>query len=91
MTAAFTQAQQGELSGSFELTYLSKWLSKGSSVWGEQGGFFESINLNLWETGFGTYVTHRHSTAGNTNKERYDYGVYYKNRVFSFIKFTVNI
>jgi len=90
MTAAFTHAEQGELSGSFELTYLSKWLSKGSSVWGEQGGFFESINLNLWETGFGTYVTHRHSTAGNSNKERYDYGVYYKNRVFEDTSYVTN-
>lgn len=75
-------AGEDEITGSFELIYLSKWLSKGSSVWGQQGGFFEAINLNLWDTGFGTYVTHRHSTGNNHVKERYDYGVYYKNRLF---------
>jgi len=75
-------AEPGEITGSFELIYLSKWLSKGSSVWGQQGGFFESINLNLWDSGFGTYVTHRHSTGDNHIKERYDYGVYYKDKMF---------
>ena len=82
-TTGLAYAQNGELSGSFEVIYLSKWLSKGGAVYGQQGGVFEALDLNLWDTGFGTYAIHRSATgAGNTNKERYDYGVYYKNKLF---------
>jgi len=88
--AGLAGGQQGEITGSFELVYLSKWLSKGSSVWGQQGGFFESVNLNLWDSGFGTYVTHRHSTGNNHIKERYDYGVYYKDKMFEDSLYLMN-
>jgi hypothetical protein len=58
------QAEEGELKASFDLTYLSRWLSKGSEVFSEDGGMFETVTLDLWGTGFGVGVTHLSATGG---------------------------
>lgn len=89
-TGGAAVAGDGEITGSFELIYLSKYVSKGRSEWGQQGGIYKAINLNLWDTGFGTYVINRHSTAANSNRERYDYGVYYRNKLFEDTPFVTN-
>jgi hypothetical protein len=58
------QAEEGKLSATFDPTYLSRWLSKGSEVWSEDGDIFEIITLDLWSTGFGVGVTHLSATGG---------------------------
>ena len=76
-------AENGKLGVTFDLTYMSKWMSKGSEAYGQQGGLFETIDIDWYGSGFGSYVTHRSATAsGYVDKERFDYGVYYKGRLF---------
>lgn len=65
LTATGTvQAEEGKLSATFGPTYLSRWLSKSSEVWSEDGGIFETITLDLWSTGFGVGITHLSATGG---------------------------
>jgi hypothetical protein len=72
------QAEEGQLGVTFDLTYVSRWMSRGRQVWGEDGGFFETIDLDLWSTCFGVAVTHRSATdSGWVNKQRNDYALYY--------------
>ena len=78
------QAEEGKLSATFDLTYLSRWLSKGSEVWSEDGGVFETITLDLWGTGFGVGVTHLSATGGGwSDKQRFNYKLFYGNSLFN--------
>ena len=58
-------------------------MSKGKESYGQQGGLFKTIGLDLWNTGFGVSVKHRAATsAGYVDKQRFDYRVYYHSRLF---------
>jgi len=73
-----TKAEEGQLGVTLDLTYASRWMSRGRQVWGDTGGFFETIDLDLWSTGFGAAVIHRSATgSGWVSKQRYDYMLYY--------------
>jgi len=67
------QAEEGQLGVTFNLTYVSRWMIRGSQVWDDSGSFFETIDLDLWSTCFGVSVIHR-SAAGSSwlNKHRND-------------------
>jgi len=80
---ALTQAQQGDLDAKFTFSYWSKWLSKGAEAYGQQGALFKTIDLDLYDTGFGVNVTHRNATAsGYVNMQRFDYRPYFKGVAF---------
>jgi len=77
------QAEGKKLGVTFDLTYMSKWMTKGKEGYGQQGAFFETIDVDLWGTGFGTAVAHQSATAsGYVDKQRFNYKVYYGNTVF---------
>ena len=60
-------------------------MTKGKEDYGQQGAFFETVDIDLWGTGFGTAVTHQAATAsGWVNKERFNYKVYYGGSVFGY-------
>ena len=81
--AALALADEDKLGVTLDLTYMSKYISKGSESYGQQGALFKTIDIDLYGTGFGTYVTHRAATSsGYVDKERFDYGVYYKSTLF---------
>lgn len=62
-----------------DITYVSKWLSKGSYGYENHGGVFETLDLDFYGTGFGAKVTHRSALgSGYVNKQRFDYRPYYK-------------
>lgn len=62
-----------------DVTYVSKWLSKGSYAYGNQGAVFETIDLDFFGSGFGAKVTHRSATSsGYAKKQRFDYRPYFK-------------
>ena len=83
LTASRTQSQEKQLGVTFDLTYLSKWLSKGVEAYGSHGALFKSIDLDLWETGFGFQVIHRNAFgSGYVDQQRFDYRPYYKGIVF---------
>ncbi len=77
------QAEQHKLRVTFDLTYMSKWMTKGSEGYGQQGALFKTIDLDFWGTGLGAAVGHQEATAsGWVNKERFNYKVYYGGRFF---------
>ena len=72
-----------ELGISLDLTYTSKWLSKGIEAYGSKGGFFKTIDIDFYGTGFGFRVTHRNATSsGYVDQQRIDYQPYYKGSLF---------
>ena len=82
-TAGFAQAEEKELGVSLDVSYVSKWMSRGDEVWSEDGGFFETVNLDLWGTGFKVAVIHRSATGGGwVNKQRMDYMLSYSDSAF---------
>jgi hypothetical protein len=77
------ETEKGKLGVTLDVTYMSKWMSKGKEGYGQQGGLFKTIDLDFWGTGFGAAVTHQEATAsGWVNKERFNYKVYYGNNLF---------
>jgi hypothetical protein len=78
LIASTAQAEDDQLGVTFDLTYASRWMSRGRPVWSDTGGFFETIDLDLYGTGLGAAVTHRSATSSDwVNKQRFDYTFYY--------------
>jgi hypothetical protein len=81
--AGLTNAQAGELSGTADLTYQSKYIWRGFDVFGDKSAIQPSVNLDLFGTGFGVSMTaHRANSSGFENGERWDYYAYYGNKLF---------
>jgi len=82
-TMCVAKAEEKKLGVTFDLTYMSKYMSKGGEAYGQQGGLFKTIYLDFWGSGFGASVMHRNATSsGYVNKHRFDYRVYYGGRLF---------
>jgi len=85
------QAQEGELSGTIDVTYLSKYIWRGFDVYGDKSAIQPSIDLDLYGTGFGINVmAHRANSSGFENGERWDYTLYYYNSIFEDEIYTTN-
>jgi len=85
------QAQNDRLGITFNLTYLSKWMSKGVEAYGSQGALFKTIDLDFWGSGFGLDVTHRNATgSGYVDQQRFDYRPYYKGKLFKDTAYVMN-
>jgi len=88
---SFAQADERKISVTLELTYLSKWLSKGAEAYGQQGALFKTIDVDLYGTGFGVKVTHRNATSsGYVDEQRIDFRPYYKNQLFKGESYATN-
>jgi len=84
-------AEKGKLKVALDMTYMSKYMSKGAEAYGQQGALFKTIDLDLYGTGFGVKVKHRNATAsGYVDKQRFDYRPYYRNRVFQGMSYATN-
>ena len=91
MALSRAQAEEGKLGVTFDLTYTSKWLSKGVEGYGQKGGLFKTIDIDLYGTGFGVKVTHRNATStGYVDKQRFDYRPYYKSTLFEDTNWATN-
>jgi len=87
----WAQAQEEQLGVTFDLTYLSKWLSKGAEAYGQQGALFKTVDLDFYGTGFGARVTHRNAIAsGYVDKQRFDYRPYYKSDLFKDMPYAMS-
>ena len=76
-------AKEREIGVTLDLTYLSKWLSKGAEGYGQQAAFFKTIDIDWYGTGLGMKITHRNAlSSGYVDKQRFDYRPYYKNQLF---------
>ncbi|UCF44378.1 MAG: hypothetical protein JSV99_05565 [Planctomycetota bacterium] len=82
-TAGFTQAQEAELSGTFEMKYLSEHIWRGFHLYGSQGAFQTSLDLDLYGTGFGFSIGwSRPVGSGAENLEWIPITLYYKSTMF---------
>ncbi|UCG47842.1 MAG: hypothetical protein JSU94_20485 [Phycisphaerales bacterium] len=78
------QAQEGGLHGSFDLTYQSKYVWRGFDVYGDKSAVQPTIDLDLFGTGLGLSLQgHRANSSGYELAERWDYTLYYQNRLFA--------
>ena len=88
---AETQPAEKKLSFTYDITYMSKYMTKGFESYGQQGGLFNSIDVDLYGTGFGINVTHRNAIgSGYVDKQRFDYTPYYKTKLFEGTPFAMN-
>lgn len=85
------QTQESELGFTFDMTYMSKYISKGAEAYGQQGALFKTIDIDFYGTGFGAQVTHRNATAsGYVDNQRFDYRPYYKGKLFEDTTYAMN-
>ncbi|MHC4623431.1 MAG: hypothetical protein ACYS4W_05960 [Planctomycetota bacterium] len=85
------QAQEGELHGYIDVTYQSKYVWRGFNIFGSQPALQPSVDLDLYGTGFGINVTgHMPLAGGHVNGERYDYTLYYANRMLETETYATN-
>lgn len=83
-TAGFAQAQD-ELSGTVDLTYLSKYIWRGFALYDSQSAIQASIDLDLYGTGFGLNVLwSRANTNGFENAEEIDLTLSYSSSLFEY-------
>jgi hypothetical protein len=86
-----SNSPEKKLSFTYDITYMSKYMTKGFESYGQQGGLFNSIDVDLYGTGFGINVLHRNAIAsGYVNKQRMDYTLYYKTKLFEGTPFAMN-
>jgi hypothetical protein len=82
MMIGMAQAQEGALHGSIDVTYQSKYVWRGFDIFGDKSAIQPSVDLDLFGTGFGASVAmHRANSGEYENFERWDYYLYYGNRM----------
>ena len=90
-SVALVQAEERELHGSVGIAYQSKYIWRGFDVFGDKSAIQPSIDLDLFDTGFGIDVmAHRANSSGYENGERWDYTLYYHNRLFEDESYATN-
>jgi len=89
--ASVAVAEEKKLGVTLQVDYLTKWLSKGFPAYGSKGAMFETLDLDFYESGFGTKVTWRNSTSsGFVDRQRFDFRPYYRNSVFEGERYLMN-
>ncbi len=82
-TAGFAQAQEGELSGTIDVTYVGKYLWRGFDLYGDKSAIQPSIDLDLYGTGLGLNVWYsRANASGFENGEEVDITLSYSSSLF---------
>ncbi len=90
-TVGLAQAEEGKLSGTIDITYLSKYIWRGFDVYGDKSAIQPSIDLDLYGTGFGiNLMGHRANSDKYENGERWDYTLYYYNSLFESETYATN-
>ena len=81
----FVQAQDGELSGTLDVTLLSQYIWRGFAWFGEDGAIQPSVDLDLYGTGLGLKVLwSKGFGSGNELLERLDFALYYGNTLYEY-------
>jgi hypothetical protein len=78
----FAHAQDGELHGVVDFTFQSKYIWRGFDPYEDKSAIQPSIDLDLFGTGFGVNVMAHRASSGQENRERWDYMLYYGNKIF---------
>ncbi len=81
----FVQAQDGELSGTIDVTWASQYMWRGFEWFGEHSAIQPSIDLDLYGTGLGLNVLwSRANSSGYELEERLDFTLYYGNTLYEY-------
>jgi len=85
-------AQENELHGTIDLTYVSRYIWRGADVYASNHSAIRpSIDLDLFGTGFGVNVWMvRANKSGFENSEWLTYTFYYKNAAFAGERYQTN-
>ena len=91
-TAALAQAQERNLSGTFDVTYLSRYIWRGFDMYHDNHSAIQpSIDLDLYGTGLGTKILwSRANTGGFEDDQWLNYTLYYKNSLFQNQTYTTD-
>jgi hypothetical protein len=77
------KGEEKRIGATLEMTYVSKYVSKGRESYGQQSGIFSTIDLDFWGTGLGAWVRRRDPvSSGYVNRARYEYAFYYGSSAF---------
>ena len=83
LSSAVLAEESKDIGLSYQFDYHSRWLSKGAYGYGKQGAVFNTLDVDLWGSGFGIKITHRNATAsGYVDKQRIDWRPYFKGSLF---------
>ena len=89
--ASMVQAQEAELHGAVGVEFGSKYIWRGFDVFDDHAAIHPFIDLDLFGTGFGiTTIGHRANSSGFELNERWDYILYYQNRMFDGESYATN-
>ena len=79
-----TYAGEGELHGTLDLSYVSRYIWRGYDAYPDNNGAYQpTLDLDLWQTGFGlTVFWSRADVSGFENSEWLSYTAYYKGMAF---------
>ncbi len=87
----FVQAQDGELSGTVDLTYLTQYIWRGYELYGNQSAIQPSIDLDLYGTGLGLNVLwSRANSSGYEIQEELDLTLSYSNSLYEYETYAMN-
>ena len=75
--------QEKELNVTLDVSYYSKYITKGTRKFGSQSGLAQTMTIDLYGSGFGLIAHNRRAnSSGYENRERFKYGAYYGNSFF---------
>jgi hypothetical protein len=90
-TVSLAETSENKLGVTFDLTYMSKYMTKGKEGYGQQGALFKTVDVDLYGSGFGFKVTHRNATSsGYVDKQRFDFSPYYRGQLFEEKPYATN-
>jgi hypothetical protein len=82
VSLGYAQGQDGGLHGTIDVTYLSKYVWRGFDIYNDKSAIQPTIDLDLFGSGFGvSAMGHRANSGKYENSERWDYTLYYYNRL----------
>jgi hypothetical protein len=95
-TTAFAEPAENnspekKLGFTYDITYMSKYMTHGTEGYGQKGALLNSIDVDLYGTGFGIKVLHRNAIgSGYVNKQRFEYIPYYRTKLFEGTPFAMD-
>lgn len=90
-TGPLALAQDGGVSGTANLTYVSKYIWRGFDIYGNDSGIQMGANLNLADTGYGMKAFwSRANESGFENTEEFDITLFFNNLVYEDEMYALN-
>ena len=90
---AVAQSAEGELSGTLDVTYVSRYIWRGFDVYSKNDSAIQpSIDVDLYGTGFGlnVWMSQQATSDKHVNAEEIDYTVYYGDSLFEGESYATN-